>query len=109
MPPLLEKSCPACPQIMSYTVRVAATAPTVGEKWSRECKLFLDDVVYFLMSVAELHVVPGHAVVFIVVLAIALSRIESIYPRHWHAVDVVERLSWQARPIPDFLARQSLL
>ena len=33
--------------------------------------------VYFLMSVAELHVVPGHAVDFIVVLAIALNHIES--------------------------------
>ena len=33
--------------------------------------------VYFLMSVAELHVVPGHAMVFIVVLAIALNHIES--------------------------------
>ena len=38
----------------------------------------LGDMVYFLMSVAELRVVPGHVVDFIVVLASALNRIESL-------------------------------
>ena len=42
----------------------------------------LGDMVYFLMSVAELHVVPGHVVDFIVVLAIAMKRFESQYPQH---------------------------
>ena len=48
--------------------------------WFRGCQLFgpLGDMVYFLMSVAELRVVLGHFVDFIVVLAIALSRIESL-------------------------------
>ena len=43
--------------------------------------MWFGDMVYFLMTVAELHVVPGHALYLIVVLAIALNRIES-NPRH---------------------------
>ena len=48
---------------------------------SRALAKCIGNLVIFLMSVAELRVVPGHAVDFIVVLAIALNSIESQNPR----------------------------
>ena len=51
----------------------------------------IGDVAYFLMAVTELHVVPGHAIDFIVVLAITLKRMKSQCPQLWHAADDVER------------------
>ena len=37
----------------------------------------IGDMIYFVMSAAELRVIPGHFVDSIAVLAIALNRIES--------------------------------
>ena len=47
----------------------------------------IDDVVHVLMLVIELHVVPGHVVDFIVVLALALKHIKSQYPKHRPSAD----------------------
>ena len=45
--------------------------------WELLYFVLIGDIIYFLMSVAELRVAPGHAVDFIVVLAIALNRMEA--------------------------------
>ena len=51
----------------------------------------IGDMAYFLMADAELHMIPGHLVDFVVVLAITLKRLQRQSPKRRHVPDEVRR------------------
>merc|ERR1712211_27523 len=80
-----------CESLSRLRCVIARVYGLTNEEQTRRITRCIVDIVNFLITYAELHVVPGHILDFILVSAIALNRIEKQHPQHRHTVEEVQR------------------